>query len=192
MFHSEIWLIHSGYCVLTVSKHSTSGTSLPSRFGSVLYELSSSEVRVSVAAEINRLFFTPGSEWYMSPPVRVDIKISFSCSSLSSSQTSLPIIPQIWPELWAAGLMYAEQNEERAKEKIYKQGHDVKCLVLCLSYVFFIFHIHMQYKYWNTLKRETHFLRFISKNNTHRKIYIHLHRKQKVIWCTSLWSVETF
>lgn len=33
--------------------------------------------------------------------------------------------------------MYAEQNEDRAKEKIYKQGHDVKCLVLCLSYVFF-------------------------------------------------------
>lgn len=130
----------------------------------------------------------------MSPPVRVDIKISLSYSSLSSSQTSQPIIPQIWPELWAAGLMYAEQNEDRAKEKIYKQGHDVKCLVLCLSYVFFsfIFHIHIQYKYWNTLKRETHFLRFISKNNTHRKIYIHLHRKQKVIWGTSLWSVETF
>lgn len=87
MFYSKILFFLSGCYVVTVSKYTTSGTSLPSRFGSIFYGLSSSEVRVSLAREINRLLVSvytwPGLIYV--PPVNRDIKISFSLIFVNQS-----------------------------------------------------------------------------------------------------------
>lgn len=93
----NILFFHSVCCFVTVSKYYTSGTSLPSRFVGLFYELSCSEVRVSVACEMNRLFlsvYTLVRLIYVFS-VKRDMKISFTYSSWSTSQTSQPIRPQI-------------------------------------------------------------------------------------------------
>lgn len=80
IFSSESFLFYSVSCVVTVSKHYTSGTRPPpSGFGSLFYELGSSEVRVSLDCEINRLLvsvYTWVGVIYLLL-FKTDIKISF-------------------------------------------------------------------------------------------------------------------
>lgn len=125
MPHSKILFFHPGCGVVTVSKYSTSGTSLPSRFGSLFYELSSSEVRVSLACEINRLLVSVYT-WvrliYI-PPVKRDIKISFSYSSLSTSQAAQPISPQIWLGVMGCRSDAWGPEEDAGQGRIYKKAH---------------------------------------------------------------------